>query len=180
MKHSFRLRLRVGGFAAAAVAVAFAQAATAEMFVDVGYNATHVEADLGGLTKVTSDPSGPHIGLGFRRELEQGSIGARLELDDLDGEQLFAVRAFDWRRHVSKRFALTAFAGAARLDLDTPAYGWYLGGGVQIKEVFARWSLGVDARIGDKLARDNFDPLAPRPDDFYDLRGFSLYLSRGF
>ena len=181
MKDPFRLCLRVGGFAAAIVAVAVARAAGAEVFVDVGFNGTHIEADISGLPdKVTSDVSGLHLGLGFRRELTQGSIGARLELDDLDGESLLAVRAFDWRRHVSERFALTAFAGAARLDLDTPAYGWYLGGGVQLKDLWPRWNLGVDLRLGDKLARDNFDSQAPRPDDFYDLRGVTLYLSRGF
>ncbi|HET7923989.1 MAG TPA: hypothetical protein VFL30_03775 [Rhodanobacteraceae bacterium] len=181
MKDSFRLRLRVGGLAAAVVAAALARAAYAEVFVDVGFNSTNIEADISGLPdKVTSDVSGAHLGLGFRRELTQGSIGARLELDDLDGESLLAVRAFDWRRHVSERFALTAFAGAARLDLDTPAYGWYLGGGVQLKDLWPRWDLGIDLRIGDKLARDNFDPQAPRPDDFYDLRGVTLYLSRRF
>ena len=31
-----------------------------------------------------------------------GSIGARIELDDLDGDLLLAVRAFDYRRHLSR------------------------------------------------------------------------------
>ena len=79
---------------------------------------------------------------------------------------------------------MTAFAGAARLDLDTPAHGWYLGGGVELKDLWPRWSLALDLRIGDKLARDNVLPSDPqggdRPDSFYDLRGFSLYLSRRF
>ena len=181
MKDSFRLRLRVGGFAAAVAAAALARAAGAEVFVDFGVNDTSIEADIAALPEtVETDASGLHLGVGFRRELEHGSIGARLEHDDLDGESLFSVRAFDYRRHVSERFALTAFAGAARLDLDTPAYGWYLGGGVQLKDLWPRWSLGVELRLGDKLARDNLDSQAPRPDDFYDLRGVSLYLSRGF
>jgi hypothetical protein len=169
------------GFAAALAAAAFARAAGAELFVDFGVNDTNIEADIAALPEtVETDASGLHLGLGFRRELTKGSIGARLELDDLDGDSLLAVRAFDYRRHLSERFALTAFAGAARLEVDTPAYGWYLGGGVQLKDLWPRWSLGVDLRIGDKLARDNFDPQAPRPDDFYDLRGFAIYLSRGF
>jgi hypothetical protein len=158
-----------------------ARGAAAELFVDVGVNDSSVEADIAALPeKVTTDTNGLHLGIGLRRELQRGSIGARLELDDLDGESLLAVRALDYRRHLSERFALTAFAGAARLELDTPALGWYLGGGVQIKELWPRWSLSFDVRIGDKLARDNFDPQAPRPDDFYDLRGVSIYLSRGF
>ena len=181
MNNFAQSRMRITAFAAAIVATALTRAAGAEIFVDFGYNHTTIEADIATLPEtVETDASGLHLGLGFRRELRQGGIGARLELDDLDGESLLAVRAFDYRRHLSERFALTAFAGAARLDLDTPAHGWYLGGGVQIKDLWPRWSLGVDLRLGDKLARDNFDSQAPRPDDFYDLRGISLYLSRGF
>ena len=181
MNNSAKLRVRITGFAAALVATALAPAAGAEVFVDFGVNDTNTEGDIAGLPeKVETDAGGPHLGVGFRRELMKGSIGARLELDDLDGESLLAVRAFDYRRHLSERFALTAFAGAARLDLDTPAYGWYLGGGVQLKDLWPRWSLGIDLRFGDKLARDNFDSQAPRPDDFYDLKGFAIYLSRGF
>lgn len=181
MKDSLRSALRVTGLAAAAVAIALAREIAAEGFVDIGFNATSIEADIATLPdKVESDVSGLHVGGGFRRELTQGSIGARVELDDLDGDLLLAVRALDYRRHVSERFALTAFAGAARLDLGTPAYGYYLGGGVQIKDLWPRWSIGIDLRLGDKLARDNFDPQAPRPDDFYDLSGVTLYLSRGF
>src|SRR5262245_28713382 len=179
MKESLYKALRVVGLAA--FAAALAHEAAAEVFLDFGLNATSIDADLGTtLEQISTDASGLHLGFGFRRELKQGSIGARLELDDLDDDSLLAVRALDYRRHLSDRFALTAFAGAARLDLDTPAYGWYLGGGVQLKDLWPRWSLGVDLRIGDKLARDNFDSQAPRPDDFYDLRGVSLYLSRGF
>ena len=155
--------------------------AAAELFVDVGANDTRVEADIAALPeKVTTDTTGLHLGIGFRRELRRGSIGARLELDDLDGESLLAVRALDYRRHLTERLALTAFAGAARLDLDTPAYGYYFGGGVQLKDLWPRWDLSFDLRLGDKLARDNFDPQAPRPDDFHDLTGFTIYLSRGF
>lgn len=176
MNHSLGLRICVGGLAAA-----LACEAAAELFVDVGINESRVEADIATLPDtVTTDTSGLHLGLGLRRELTQGSIGARIELDDLDEDSLLAVRALDYRRHLSQRLALTAFAGAARLDLDTPAYGYYLGGGLQIKDLWPRWSLGVDLRFGDKLARDNLDNQAPRPDDFYDLTGVTIYLSRGF
>ena len=181
MNNPLSFRMRIARLAAAVVVSALARDAGAELFVDFGFNDTNIEADISALPEtVESDVSGIHLGVGFRRELTQGSIGARIELDDLDGESLLAVRAFDYRRHISERFALTAFAGAARLDLDTPAYGWYFGGGAQLKDLWPRWSLGVDLRFGDKLARDNGDPLAPRPDDFYDLRGLTLYLSRGF
>jgi hypothetical protein len=167
---------------AALVAVALVRGAAAEVLLDLGFNTTSIDADLGTQpgSEISTDASGLHLGIGLRRELKQGTIGARLELDDLDGERLLAVRAFDYGRHVSQRFTLTAFAGAARLELDTPAYGWYLGGGVLLRDVWPRWSVGVDVRFGDKLARDNFDSQAVRPDDFYDLSGVTLYLSRGF
>jgi len=185
MKHSLCPGMRSAMLAAAIVAAAQARVAAAEMFVDAGVSSTSIEADIPALPEtVESDASGLHLGVGFRRELAQGSIGVRLELDDLDGDQLLAVRALDYRRHLSDRFALTAFAGAARLDLDTPAHGWYLGGGVELKDLWPRWSLALDLRIGDKLARDNVLPTDPqggdRPDSFYDLRGLSLYLSRRF
>ena len=97
--------------------------AFAEVFVDVGVHYSEVEADIALLpATVTTTQTGLHIGAGLRRELTQGSIGARIELDDIDGDMLLAVRALDYRRHVSERFALTAFLGAARLD--TRAGAW--------------------------------------------------------
>ena len=93
------------------------------------------------------------------------------------------VRALDYRFHASERLAVGAFFGAARLDLATPAYGYYLGGGVHFKELIARWDLGLELRFGDKVARDNVlpsDPQGGRPDNFYDLSGISVYLSRRF
>lgn len=176
--------LRVACFAAAAAAVAMARAVAADAFVDVGINATRVEADIATLPdKQTSTDSGWHLGAGLRRELARGSIGARIELDDVDGDRLLAVRALDYRRHLSERFAVTAFAGAARLDLATPAHGYYLGGGVELKELLRGWTLAIDLRLGDKIARDNLlptDPQGGRPDNFYDLTGVAVYFSRGF
>lgn len=170
-----------GLLAAALLAAAPAQADT---FVDLGFNYTRVEADIATVPDtLTSTQSGLHFGVGVRRENRSGSIGARLELDDIDGDRLLAVRAFDYRRHLSDRLALTAFAGAARLDVATPAYGYYLGGGVELKDVWPNWSVSIDLRLGDKLARDNLlpsDPQGGRPDNFYDLKGLGLYLSRRF
>jgi hypothetical protein len=181
MKSSFSLRTYTTGIAAAIVAAGLAREACAELFLDFGVHDSSVEADIATQpASITTDSNGLHLGVGLRRELTHGSIGARLELDDLDGESLLAVRALDYRRHLSERFALTAFAGAARLDLDTPAYAYYLVGGEQLKDLRPRWSLEFDLRFGDKLARDNFDPQAQRPDDFYDLTGVTIYLSRGF
>jgi hypothetical protein len=156
--------------------------ACADVFLDIGLHGTHVEADVATFTRVTTSESGVHLGAGLRRELTSGSIGARVELDDIDGDLLLAVRALDYRRHLTRRFAVTAFLGAARLDLATPAYGYYFGTGVQLKELWPSWSLAVDLRYGDKIARDNLLPSDPQrgTDNFYDLSGVSVYLSRRF
>jgi hypothetical protein len=184
MKKLPRSGMRIAGLATAAFAAGLGEVASAEVFIDVGAHSTRIEADIATLPeKIEDTTSGLHFGAGLRRELAQGSIGARLELDDVDGDLLLAVRALDYRRHLSRRLSLTAFAGAARLDLETPAHGWYFGGGVELKDLWPGWSLVFDARIGDKLARDNLlptDPQASRPDDFYDLRGLAVYLSRRF
>jgi hypothetical protein len=184
MKVSASVPMHVTALAAAIVAAALARDAAAEGFFDFGVNGTRVDAAIATLPEnVESDAGGLHAGVGFRRELARGSIGARLELDDLDGDLLVAVRALDYRRHLSERLALTAFGGAARLGLDTPAQGWYFGAGVEIKDLWPRWSLSVDLRYGDKLARDNVLPTDPQggsPDNFYDLSGVSIYLSRRF
>lgn len=169
------------------LAALFAGDVFAEVFVDVGAHSSRLEGDFpGAAEKSTSTQGGAHLGVGLRRELAKGSIGARIELDDVDGDLLLAVRALDYRRHLSQRFALTAFAGAARLDYATPAYGYYLGGGIELKELWPSWTLALDIRVGDKIARDSLLPSDPPPtsegrnDIFYDLRGFSLYLSRRF
>lgn len=169
--------------AAAAAAALFAADARAELFVDVGMHGTHVEADVATFTRTTASESGVHLAAGLRRELANGSIGARVELDDIDGDALLAIRALDYRRHLTQRFAVTAFLGAARLDLATPAYGYYLGTGIELKDVLPSWSIGFDLRYGDKIARDNLlptDPQGGKNDNFYDLSGVAIYLSRRF
>jgi len=168
---------------AAAAAMLSATNARADVFVDVGLHGTRVEADVATFARVTTTESGLHLGVGVRRELTGGSIGARAELENIDGDLLLAVRALDYRRHLSQRLAVTAFLGAARLDLATPAYGYYLGGGVQLKDLWPSWSLSVDLHYGDKIARDNLlpsDPQGGKNDNFYDLSGLAVYFSRRF
>ncbi len=167
----------------AAAALTAAASTRAEVFVDLGINATRVEADVALSDKTTSSSSGVHLGIGARRALNAGSIGVRAELDDIDGDLLFSVRALDYSHNLSHYITIGGFFGAARLDLATPAYGYYLGGGVRFAEILGDWDLGIDLRIGDKIARDNLlptDPQGGRPDNFYDLSGVSVYLSRRF
>ncbi len=176
MKESFSLCMRVAGLAALVVAAGLAREAAAEAFLDIGVNGTHVEADIATLPeKVTSDPSGLHVGGGFRRELTQGQH-RRADRARRSRRRLAAhgARASTIDGTCRERLALTAFAGAARLDLETPAYGYYLGGGVQLKELWPRWSLGLDLAIRRQArARQRAADRSARrqTDNFYDLSG---------
>jgi hypothetical protein len=116
-----------------------------------------------------------------RRGLEHGDIGMRIEVDDL-GEMFLAVRALDYRHHLSDRLSVGAFFGAARLDLATPAYGYYLGAGVHFRQLLEKWELGIELRRGDEVARDNVLPSDPqgRDDNFYDVSALSISLSYRF
>lgn len=181
------IKRTVGIRALAAVALAAAAfwtgCASAEVVLDFGFSSNRVTADIAGQTTTSeTSSSGVHLGAGVRRALRAGSIGARLELDDVDSDLLLSVRALDYRHHLSERFALTGFLGAARLDLATPAFGYYLGGGLEIKHLLGRMDLGIDLRYGDKIARDNLLPNDPqgRSDNFYDLSGVSVYLRYRF
>lgn len=163
----------------------FAAPVHAELFLDVGASASRVEAKIANIDDtVDSSSGGLHVGIGARREIGMRSdIGVRLELDAVDSDLFLAVRALDFRRHVSERLGVGFFLGAARLDLATPAYGYYLGAGVTIKEVLPQWDLGMDLRFGDEVARDNLLPTDPQggsPDNFHDVTSLSLYLSYRF
>lgn len=158
-------------------------AARSEVLVDFGVNSTRVEADIATYPSiVTTTTSGYHVGAGVRRALKHGNFGARLELEDIDSNLLIAVRALDYKHAFTENLFVGGFIGAARLDLATPAYGYWLGGALEY-DFSPHWAVSFDLRIGDKLARDNLlptDPRGGRPDNFYDLRGFSLYLSHRF
>ena len=157
--------------------------AGAEILVDFGVSSTRVEADIANAASIVSTTSsGYHVGAGVRRTLKRGSVGVRLDLEDVDSNLLIAVRALDYKHAFSERLSIGGFLGAARLDLATPAYGYWLGGALEY-DFSKRWAVSVDLRIGDKLARDNLlptDPQGGRPDNFYDLRGIGIYLSRRF
>ncbi len=157
-----------------------------EYFVDVGVNANRVTVDL--IEEIqretTSVDVAPHVALGVRRAVgARSDIGTRVELDDMDGNLLLAVRAIDYRYRFDSPLALGAFVGAARYDLATPAYGIYGGVGAQWRELLPNWDLGVQLRYAYKVARDNLlpeDPQGVRPDSFYNVASMTLSLSRRF
>lgn len=156
----------------------------ADLFVDAGVNVSDVLIRLGdGSPKMTTGfQAAAHMGVGARRQVsDRSDLGVRAELDEIDGELLLSVRALDYRYRFESPLALSAFAGAARYDLATPAYGYYYGVGAQWRDVLPRFDLNLDVRYADKVARDKLlpsDPSAdPRPDSFYDITGATLYLS---
>jgi hypothetical protein len=159
---------------------------TAQVFIDAGMNANKVSTNLTETspTTTTSLAYSPHLGIGARRSVSDHSdLGARLELDDIDGHLLIGVRAVDYRYRFSSPFALSGFLGAARYDLATPAYGLYGGVGGQWRDIFKDWDLGMDLRFAWNVARDHLlpsDPQSTRPDSFYDIASATLYVTHRF
>ena len=160
----------------------------ADVFIDAGVAASEVTIRLGdGSPKQkTSMETSPHIGIGARRAVSARSdLGVRVEFDRIEDNMLLAVRAIDYRYRFRNPLAVNVFLGAARYDLATPAYGYYLGGGVQWRDILPNLDLSLDARYADKVARDRL-PSEPdtapdeddtRPDSFYDITGYTLSLS---
>ena len=155
-----------------------------EYFVDAGGSATRVRIELadGSPKYVTPFGYAPHLAVGARRAVSENSdLGARIEFDTIEDAGLIAVRALDYRYRFKRHLAASFFAGAARYDQATPAFGYYGGIGMQWRDIAKHLDAGVDVRYGDKLARDKLLPTdpatTPRPDLFYDLFGATLYIS---
>jgi hypothetical protein len=156
----------------------------AELFFDAGLAASKVAARLDGNVLRTSSGMeiAPHIAIGARRQVsDRSDVGVRLELDRVDDATLLAARLVDYRYRFRGPLALSVFFGAARYDLATPAFGYYLGGGAQWRNLFRNIDLSVDLRYADKVARDKLLPSDPpstqRPDSFYDITSATLGLS---
>lgn len=161
----------------------------ADLFVDAGVNISKVQIELGDgvgdRKRKTSSEVAPHIGFGARRAVSaHNDLGVRVELDRVNDELLLSVRALDYRYRFDNPLALTAFVGAARYDLATPAYGYYIGAGAQWRDVMPHLDVSVDVRYMDKMARDKVLPTDPastlRPDSFYDVSGATVSLSYRF
>ncbi|WP_129775484.1 capsule assembly Wzi family protein [Peristeroidobacter soli] len=170
----------------------------ADLFVDAGISMSDVTyrpgtGDLG--PPPVSDPQQtssewtPHIGIGARRSVSSRSdLGVRLEFDRIDDHMLLAVRALDYRYRTQGPLAFSAFLGAARYDVATPAYGYYFGAGVQWRNILPKLDLGLDYRYADKVSRDKLlpgdfgaDPARElRPDVFYDITSYTLSASYRF
>jgi hypothetical protein len=158
----------------------------AEIFADVGANANKVRTDLQkGIPITTSNLNfGPHFGLGARRAVtDYGDLGVRLEVDQVDDHLLIGLRALDWRYRFDGPFALSAFGGVARYNVQTPATSLYAGLGGQWRNLLPGWDLNLDFRYGQNLARDHVlasDPQGLRPETFYKIESVTFYISRHF
>ncbi len=159
---------------------------SAELFVETGVTGYEVRLDPDEATPTINSGKefAPHIGIGARRAVSSRSdLGARVELDDLSGDLLVAVRAIDYRYRFRNPLALSVFVGAAHLDKATPAIGLYVGAGLQWRDVLPGWDAGVDLRFVQNAARDRLlasDPQGVRPDIFYDVLGATLNITKRF
>lgn len=158
-----------------------------QLFFDAGLNVTRLEFDPSdkGLTPQREvSTTGPHVAIGVRGAVSRRSdIGTRIELDDIDGRTMIGVRAVDYRFRLGEKLALTAFAGAARYDAETAAYGYYGGIGAQWRDVVSGFDLSLDLRATDKVTRDAIlptDPASVWGDVFYQFYSANLYLSYRF
>jgi hypothetical protein len=157
-----------------------------ETFLDAGLNVNRVTIDLSDTIprEDTRANFAPHLGLGARRAVsDHQDLGARLEFDEINHHPLVGVRLIDYRYRFDGPLAVSGFLGAARYALATPATGFYLGSGVQYRNLLPGWDLGMDLRYAVKVARDHLtpsDPTGPRPDSFYDITSATLYLSHRF
>lgn len=163
-----------------------ARAGGAELFVDLGANASKVRSDPNGeLPLSTTDLEvAPHVGIGARRAISaRQDLGVRIEYDDVDGHTLLGVRALDYRYRFEGPLALSAFLGAARYDLATPAYGLYGGVGAQLRNLLPSLDLGLDLRFAAKVSRDRLlagDIPGSRSDSHDDISSATIYLSYRF
>jgi hypothetical protein len=156
-----------------------------EGFVDLGVFSSKVdyEQDAGAVPAVKDTHGSVHFGLGVRRAVNRrNDLGTRIEFDNVAGRLFTALRAVDYRHHFGPTFATNLFFGAARYEALTPAYGWYGGAGVQWCDVWKKWDIGVDYRIGDHMARNKTpsEPVIIWPNSFYTIQGVASYISRRF
>jgi hypothetical protein len=157
-----------------------------EVFLDGGASVSHVRSDVAKELPVTTSSAkvGPHVALGARRAVsEHNDLGARVEVDEIDGHTLIQFRALDYRYRFDGPLAVSLFGGVARYDLATPATSMYAGAGGAWRNVLPGWDLDLDFRYAQNLARDHVlgsDYQGVRPESFYKIQSLVMYVSRHF
>ena len=131
----------------------------------------------------THNQIAPHVGIGARRRVSaHQDIGVGLDMDEIRGRTLLGARMLDYRYRFGKHVAVHAFLGAARYALTTPAYGLYLGGGLQWRNVLPGWGVGIDFHNVVSAQRLQDLP-SERPcckQTLDSIYSWTLYLSRSF
>ena len=161
-----------------------------ELYVSAGanYYRTQINLNVPAYPRYyTKWTAGPHIALGARRRVStHQDLGVALEADDISGRTLLSVRMLDYRYRFGLPLAFNAFVGASRYSEATPAYGVYVGGGLQWRNVLPGWDVGVDYRnvmYAQRLRDLPTDPQAvndPKPDSLTNINSWTLYISRKF
>jgi hypothetical protein len=157
-----------------------------QLLLEAGINEMRVNIDLSPEIPHTTTPfqTGAHLAVGARRAVSDHSdLGTHIDYDQVNGAGLLGVRLIDYRYRFANPLALTAFFGAARYNLATPAYGYYFGLGLQWRDILPHVDLTTDLRWYDSVARDHLlpsDPQSTRPDSFYDIWGGVLALTYHF
>jgi len=157
-----------------------------ELYVNVGANYYRLLVEpLSTIRFYTNWAGSPDLGIGARRRVSQHQdLGVQLDVDSISGRALLGVHLVDYRYRFNFPLAFHAFVGAARYSLATPAYGLYLGGGLQWRNVLPHWDVGLDFRNVIDAQRLRDLPSDPQggaiPDSFHSIYSWTMYLSRTF
>ncbi|MHB1540896.1 MAG: capsule assembly Wzi family protein [Steroidobacteraceae bacterium] len=156
------------------------------LFVNVGVNYYHVlvykpngPATIRYYRRWAGSPS---VTLGARRRISaHQDIGVGLDLDSISGRLLLGLRMVDYRYRFDWPIAIHAFVGAARYSGPTPAYGLYLGTGVEWLHAYRGWNVGLDFRsVASAQRLDDLRTEHSHLDTYYTIDSWSLYLSHDF
>ncbi len=158
-----------------------------EIFVDAGANASRQSYEPTLHSRITSSTDyGYHVAIGGRRFVSDHSdLGVRVEADSVQGHSLIGFRAIDYRYRFHSPLALSLFIGADRYNQPTPAYGVYLGAGLQWRNLLPGFDLGWDVRYADAIQRDHLLPTDPptigaRNDSFWNVLSSTVFVSYHF
>ncbi len=157
------------------------------LFVNVGANYYHVlvykpngAATVRYYRRWAATPVAVTIGARRRISAHQ-DIGVGLDLDSVSGRLLLGLRMIDYRYRFDWPIAIHAFVGAARYSAATPAYGLYLGTGLEWLHAYHGWNIGLDFRSVVSAQRlDDLRSEHSNLDTYYTIDSWSLYLSHDF
>jgi hypothetical protein len=157
-----------------------------ELYIQAGVNYYRVQySPITDVRIYTPWTAGPHVAIGaWRRVSAHQDLGVALDGDEMARRALLGVHLIDYRYRFGQSLAVHVFAGPARYSAATPAYGLYLGGGPQWREVLPGWDLSIEYHrvINAQRLRDlPSDPQGgDRPDSFHNIQSWGLYLTRKF